>query len=111
MSSVRICSSRTTESLGRPQLWEARVMWVGRRAFPVWDVIAAAITSQVNKAKMPTHIELGAPHFGLTRDSVVLTEQIRTIDKKRLREKMGCLDENAMRSVDEALAVSFGLQG
>ena len=82
---------------------------VGNRYSPT--VIAAAITSQVNKAKMPTHIELGAPQFGLTRDSVVLTEQIRTIDKKRLREKMGCLDENAMRSVDEAMAVSFGLQG
>lgn len=80
---------------------------VGNRYSPT--VIAAAITSQVNKAKMPTHIELGAPRFGLTRDSVVLMEQIRTIDKKRLREKMGCLDETAMRSVDEALAVSFGL--
>ncbi len=80
---------------------------VGNRHSPT--VIAAAITSQMNKAKMPTHIELGARSFGLTKDSVVLAEQIRTIDKKRLREKMGALDDNHMRSVDEALAVSFGL--
>lgn len=80
---------------------------VGNRYSPT--VIAAAITSQVNKAKMPTHIELGARSFGLTKDSIVLTEQIRTLDKKRLREKMGTLDEKHMQSVDEALAVSFGL--
>ena len=77
---------------------------VGNRYSPT--VIAAAITSQVNKA---THITLGAPNYGLTKDSIILTEQIRTLDKKRLREKMGSLDENAMRHVDEALAVSFGL--
>ena len=58
---------------------------------------------------MPTHISLGARSFGLTKDSVVLTEQIRTLDKKRLREKMGTLDEANMRRIDEALAVSFGL--
>ncbi len=80
---------------------------VGNRHSPT--VIAAAITSQLNKAKMPTHIELGAKCFGLTKDSVILMEQIRTLDKKRLREKMGCLDENHMGRVDEALAVSFGL--
>ena len=80
---------------------------VGNRYSPT--VIAAAITSQVNKAKMPTHISLGAPNYGLTRDSIILTEQIRTLDKRRLREKMGTLDERAMRHVDEALAVSFGL--
>ena len=80
---------------------------VGHRYSPT--VIAPAITSQVNKAKMPTHIELGARSFGLTKDSIVLTEQIRTLDKKRLREKMGTLDEAHMQSVDEALAVSFGL--
>ena len=67
---------------------------VGNRYSPT--VIAAAITSQINKAKMPTH-------------SIILTEQIRTLDKRRLREKMGSLDEKAMRHVDEALAVSFGL--
>ena len=80
---------------------------VGNRYSPT--VIAAAITSQVNKAKMPTHISLGARSFGLTKDSVVLTEQIRTLDKQRLREKMGTLDEANMRRIDEALAVSFGL--
>ena len=79
----------------------------GNRYSPT--VIAAAITSQVNKAKMPTHISLGAPNYGLTRDSIILTEQIRTLDKRRLREKMGTLDERAMRHVDEALSVSFGL--
>ena len=80
---------------------------VGNRYSPT--VIAAAITSQVNKAKMPTHISVGTPNYGLTKDSIILTEQIRTLDKRRLREKMGSLDETAMRHVDEALAVSFGL--
>ena len=80
---------------------------VGNRYSPT--VIAAAITSQVNKAKMPTHISLGARTFGLTRDSVILTEQIRTLDKRRLREKMGTLDASHMDEVDRALAVSFGL--
>ena len=80
---------------------------VGNKYSPT--VIAAAITSQVNKAKMPTHISLCSRSFGLTKDSVVLTEQIRTLDKKRLREKMGTLDEANMRRIDEALAVSFGL--
>lgn len=82
---------------------------VGNRYSPT--VIAAAITSQINKAKMPTHISLGARSFGLTRDSVILTEQIRTLDKRRLREKMGTLDEPHMEEVDRALAVSFGLGG
>ena len=72
-------------------------------------VIAAAITSQVNKAKLPTHIELGARCYGLSRDSVVLLEQIRTIDKQRLRERMGKLDNRLMTKVDSALAVSVGL--
>jgi len=72
-------------------------------------VIAAAITSQINKAKLPTHIELGAQSYGLTRDSVVLLEQIRTIDKKRLKERMGKLDNTLMNRVDNAIAVSFGL--
>ena len=82
---------------------------VGNRYSPT--VIAAAITSQVNKAKMPTHISLGARSFGLTKDSVVLMEQIRTLDKMRLREKMGTLDADNMRRIDQALAVSFGLGG
>lgn len=72
-------------------------------------VIAAAITSQLNKAKLPTHIELIGKTVGLTKDSVVLLEQIRTIDKRRLREHMGRLDDSMMNRVDEAIAVSFGL--
>lgn len=72
-------------------------------------VIAAAITSQTNKAKLPTHIELAGRSVGLTKDSVVLLEQIRTIDKRRLREHMGRLDETMMNRVDDAIAVSFGL--
>lgn len=74
-------------------------------------VIAAAITSQMNKARLPTHIELTAKSYGLTKDSVVLLEQIRTIDKRRLRERMGKLDEKLMNQVDNAIAVSFGLNG
>ncbi len=74
-------------------------------------VIAAAITSQIGKARLPTHIELEARTFGLSRDSVVLLEQIRTIDKRRLRERMGRVDEELMNKVDDAIAVSFGLHG
>ena len=74
-------------------------------------VIAAAITSQIGKARLPTHIELEARSFGLTRDSVVLLEQIRTIDKRRLRERMGRVDDELMNKVDDAIAVSFGLHG
>ena len=80
---------------------------VGNRYSPT--VIAAAITSQHDKANLPTHIQVQGNASGLTRDSIVLLEQIRTLDKRRLREKMGSLDEKAMRHVDEALAVSFGL--
>ena len=80
---------------------------IGNRHSPT--VIAAAITSRRDKAKLPTHIDVQAATCGLTKDSVVLLEQIRTLDKRRLREKMGSLDEKAMRHVDEALAVSFGL--
>ena len=72
-------------------------------------VIAAAITSQTGKAKLPTHIELNAQSVGLSRDSVILLEQIRTIDKSRLRERMGQLDDKTMNKVDSAIAVSFGL--
>ena len=74
-------------------------------------VIAAAITSQTGKARLPTHISLTGHEVGLTKDSVVLLEQIRTIDKKRLREHMGRLDEALMNQVDGAIAVSFGLHG
>ena len=81
---------------------------VGNRFSPT--VIAAAITSQTGKARLPTHIELTGGGFGLKRNSVVLLEQVRTIDKKRLRERMGQLDDRAMSRVDMALAVSFGLR-
>jgi len=80
---------------------------VGNRHSPT--VIAAAITSQINKARLPTHIELGARSYGLSKNSVVLLEQIRTIDKTRLKERMGRLDEPLMQRVDDAIAVSFGL--
>ena len=80
---------------------------VGNKHSPT--VIAAAITSQIGKARLPTHIELSARTYGLSRDSVVLLEQVRTIDKRRLKERMGRLDETLMQQVDSALAVSFGL--
>ena len=72
-------------------------------------VIAAAITRQTGKARLPTHIELNAQSVGLSRDSVILLEQVRTIDKSRLRERMGKLDDTTMTKVDNAIAVSFGL--
>ncbi len=80
---------------------------VGNRYSPT--VIAAAITSQINKARLPTHIELGAQSYGLSKDSVILLEQIRTIDKQRLKERMGTLDDKLMNRVDNAIAVSFGI--
>ena len=79
----------------------------GNRHSPT--VIAAAITSQTGKARLPTHISLAAMSCGLPKDSVVLLEQIRTLDKRRLREHMGRMDETMMKQVDTALAVSFGL--
>ena len=82
---------------------------VGNRYSPT--VIAAAITSRINKAHLPTHIELDTKEFGLTKESVILLEQIRTIDKKRLREKIGHLDDERMKAVNEALNISFGLPG
>lgn len=80
---------------------------IGNKYSPT--VIAAAITSQINKAKLPTHIEISAQDYGLQKDSVILLEQIRTIDKKRLREKIGHLDDELMDRVNEALGISFGL--
>ena len=80
---------------------------IGNKYSPT--VIATAITSQINKAKMPTHIELDANEYGLSKDSVVLAEQIRTIDKRRLKEKIGHLDDRLMTKVNEALEISFGL--
>ncbi len=80
---------------------------VGNKYSPT--VIAAAITSRMSKAKLPTHIDIYAKDAGLAKDSVVLLEQIRTIDKKRLKEKMGHLDDTAMNDVNNAISVSFGL--
>ena len=82
---------------------------VGNKYSPT--VIAAAITSRINKAKMPTHIELSANDYGLNKESVILHEQIRTNDKRRLREKIGKLDTDMMDRVNEALFISFGLEG
>ena len=81
---------------------------VGNRHSPT--VIAAAITSRTGKSKLPTHIEVYADKYGLARDSVILLEQIRTLDKKRLKEKMGHLDEDVMNQVNDAITVSFGLE-
>ena len=80
---------------------------VGNRFSPT--VIAAAITSQRTKAKLPTHIELDAEDCGLSKNSIILLEQIRTIDKQRLRERMGRLNDFSMQKVDHALSISFGL--
>ncbi|WP_312940496.1 type II toxin-antitoxin system PemK/MazF family toxin [Oscillibacter sp.] len=81
----------------------------GNRYSPT--VIAAAITSQTGKARLPTHIDLPmSDSRGLSKDSVVLLEQVRTLDKRRLREHMGHVDERVMEKIDTAIAVSFGLQ-
>ncbi len=82
---------------------------VGNRYSPT--VIAAAITSRLGKTKLPTHIDIYAAEVGLAKDSVVLLEQIRTLDKRRLKEKMGHLNEGVMAQIDGAIAVSFGLEG
>ena len=81
---------------------------VGNRYSPT--VICAAITSQINKAKLPTHIEIDSQQYTLVKDSVILLEQIRTVDKKRLRDKICRLDDGVMRKVDKALLISFGLE-
>lgn len=80
---------------------------VGNKYSPT--VIAAAITNQQTKNDLPTHIRINAAGCGLSKDSIVLLEQVRTLDKKRLKEKMGSLDTNSMKGVDQALSVSFGL--
>ena len=80
---------------------------VGNKYSPT--VIAAAITSRMGKTKLPTHIDVYAARAGLSRDSVVLLEQLRTLDKRRLKEKMGHLDEQIMGEIDNAIAVSLGL--
>lgn len=82
---------------------------VGNKFSPT--VIAAAITSQRDKTNLPTHIRVDANGCGLSKDSIVLLEQVRTIDKQRLKEKMGSLDQGSMNRIDKALSVSFGLGG
>lgn len=79
---------------------------VGNKYSPT--VIAAAVTSKISKARLPTHIEISADSFGLAKDSVVLLEQIRTIDKRRLKERIGSLSPTTMSRVDGALLVSLG---
>lgn len=80
---------------------------IGNRFSPT--VIVAAITAQIQKAKLPTHVEIDAEAHGFDRDSVILLEQIRTIDKQRLTDKITHLDDESMRKVDDALQVSVGL--
>ena len=81
---------------------------VGNKYSPT--IIAAAITSQLGKAKLPTHVELAAEKFGLPKDSVVLLEQIRTLDKRRLKERIGALDNAIMSKVNGGLLISLGFQ-
>lgn len=80
---------------------------IGNRFSPT--VIVAAITAQIQKAKLPTHVEIDAKKYGFERDSVILLEQLRTIDKSRLTDKITQLDESLMEKVDEALEISVGL--
>ena len=79
---------------------------VGNKYSPT--IIVAAVTSQLSKAKIPTHVELSSFEYGLPKDSVVLLEQLRTLDKRRLREKIGMVDSYKMRLIDNALLVSLG---
>ena len=79
---------------------------VGNKYSPT--IIAAAVTSKINKAKLPTHIELPIGDFGLQKDSVILLEQIRTLDKRRLKERIGELPEITMSKVDKAILISLG---
>lgn len=80
---------------------------IGNKFSPT--VICAAITSKINKAKLPTHVEIDANQYELVKNSVILLEQIRTIDKKRLKEKICHLDEDLMKQVDKGLRISFGV--
>ncbi len=79
---------------------------VGNKFSPT--VIAAAVTSKINKAKLPTHIELPSNEYGLNKDSVILLEQIRTLDKRRLKERIGELPSDTMSKVDRAILISLG---
>jgi mRNA interferase MazF len=80
---------------------------IGNRFSPT--VVVAAITAQIQKAKLPTHVEIDAKRYGFERDSVILLEQIRTIDKQRLTDKITHLDDEMMRRVEQALQISLGL--
>ena len=80
---------------------------VGNKYSPT--VIIGAITSKLTKARIPTHVELSASEYGLPKDSVILLEQVRTIDKMRLKEKIGSLDGKKMQAVDNAIILSLGL--
>ena len=80
---------------------------IGNRYSPT--VIVAAITSQINKAKLPTQVEISSEEYGLNRDSVVLLEQIRTLDKRRLKEKIGHMTDSDMEKVNKALLISLSL--
>lgn len=82
---------------------------VGNKYSPT--IIVAAVTSQTGKAKLPTHVELAATQGGLSKNSVVLLEQLRTIDKRRLKERIGTLNVNQLPDVDAALGVSLGITG
>jgi mRNA interferase MazF len=81
---------------------------IGNKYSPT--VIVAAITSQINKAKLPTHVEISSEEYGLNKDSVVLLEQIRTLDKKRLKEKIGHMTDSDMDKVQTSLLVSMALK-
>lgn len=80
---------------------------IGNRFSPT--VVVAAITAQIQKAKLPTHVEIAADRYGFERNSVILLEQIRTIDKQRLTDKITHLDEEMMRNVEDALQISLGM--
>lgn len=79
---------------------------VGNKHSPT--IIAAAITSQLQKAKLPTHVEINSENSGLPKNSIVLLEQLRTLDKKRLKERIGYLDDNVMQNVNQGLLISLG---
>lgn len=79
---------------------------IGNKYSPT--VIVAAITSQINKAKIPTHIEISSKEFGIPKDSVILLEQLRTLDKMRLKEKIGALSSKKMENVNNAILISLG---
>ena len=80
---------------------------IGNRHSPT--VICAAITSQMNKAKLPTHVELKSSKYNIMKDSVILLEQLRTIDKQRLKDKVCHLDDEILKKIDHALAISLEL--